>query len=138
MLGRLKRRPGTRRLERVDMSTQSTSCVSALRKYLFKLGIANGGQQACTQADSVYKPREERPQQHCTLIIFDWDDTLLCTSALQSPRPPKSAELFGLEVEAVKLFELAKTLGQVIIITNAITGACKSPFIHYVELCLTV
>lgn len=89
------------------------------KKYLFKLGIADG---MVPQADTVYKPREERPRQHCTLIIFDWDDTLLCTSALQSGKPPKDQELLALEAEAVKLFELAKTLGTVIIITNAING----------------
>lgn len=40
------------------------------KKYLFKLGIADG---MVPQADTVYKPREERPRQHCTLIIFDWE-----------------------------------------------------------------
>lgn len=90
------------------------------RKYLFKLGIANG--MPPPAADTVYKPREERPRQHCTLIIFDWDDTLLCTSALQSGKPPSNQELLALEKEALKLLELAKTLGTVIIITNAIEG----------------
>mmetsp|Transcript_64908 Transcript_64908/g.79424 ORF Transcript_64908/g.79424 Transcript_64908/m.79424 type:complete len:273 (-) Transcript_64908:361-1179(-) len=90
------------------------------RKYLFKLGIANGAPPPA--ADTVYKPREERPRQHCTLIIFDWDDTLLCTSALQSAKPPSNQELLALEREAVKVLELAKTLGTVIIITNAVDG----------------
>jgi len=71
------------------------------RKYLFKLGIANGAPPPA--ADTVYKPREERPRQHCTLIIFDWDDTLLCTSALQSAKPPSNQELLALEREAVKV-----------------------------------
>ncbi|CAJ1459561.1 unnamed protein product, partial [Effrenium voratum] len=87
------------------------------KKYLFKLGIAGGA-----PVDTVYKPREERPRQHCTLIIFDWDDTLLCTSALQSTKPPTVRELQNMENEAVKLFQLAKSLGTVIIITNAVEG----------------
>ena len=100
---------------------------AAKAKYLFRLGIA--GRQAPQDAvprDAVYQSREDRPKQHCTLIIFDWDDTLLCTSAIQSTRPPATKDLLALEAEAVKLLELAKTLGTVIIITNAIEGWWES------------
>ncbi|CAE7294600.1 glmS [Symbiodinium natans] len=96
---------------------------AAKAKYLFRLGIA--GRAAPPDAvprDAVYQSREDRPKQHCTLIIFDWDDTLLCTSAIQSTRPPGQKDLLALEAEGIKLLELAKTLGTVIIITNAIEG----------------
>lgn len=78
--------------------------------------------QDAVPRDAVYQSREDRPKQHCTLIIFDWDDTLLCTSAIQSTRPPVAKDLLALEAEVVKLLELAKTLRTVIIITNAIEG----------------
>jgi len=94
---------------------------AAKAKYLWKLGIAASAPQEVPR-DAVYQPREERPKQHCTLIIFDWDDTLLCTSAIQSSRPPSHNDVLALEAEAVKLLELAKSLGTVIIITNAIEG----------------
>jgi len=91
-------------------------------KYLFRLGIAGRmAPQDAVPRDAVYQSREDRPKQHCT-IIFDWDDTLLCTSAIQSTRPPVAKDFLALEAEAVKLLELAKTLGTVIIITNAIEG----------------
>lgn len=83
-------------------------------KYLWKLGMCG----AATQ-DSAWKPREERPKQHCTLIIFDWDDTLLPTSAIMSDHPPSPKELEAEAIEALRLLTLAKTLGTVLIITNA-------------------
>jgi len=36
----------------------------------------------------VWLPKAERPPMHQTVIIFDWDDTLLCTSFLQGESIP--------------------------------------------------
>eukprot|EP00440_Ansanella_granifera_P038470 gb/GFBE01041745.1/.p1 GENE.gb/GFBE01041745.1/~~gb/GFBE01041745.1/.p1 ORF type:complete len:269 (+),score=59.66 gb/GFBE01041745.1/:1-807(+) len=101
------------------LAASGSSCPKG--KYLWKLGLH--GQRP--QGDAVWQPREQRPRQHCTLIIFDWDDTLLCTTALDA-RPPQVApskqELDALAAEAVKVLSLAKTLGTVMIITNAMEG----------------
>lgn len=83
-------------------------------RYLWKLGVCGASSK-----DSSWKPREERPKQHCTLIIFDWDDTLLPTSEIMSDHPPSQNELEAVAAEASQLFTLAKTLGTVMIITNA-------------------
>jgi len=54
-----------------------------------------------------------------TVIIFDWDDTLLCTSALSSCEP---AQLSKLEQIAKATLELATDLGTTLIVTNANDG----------------
>jgi len=66
-----------------------------------------------------------------TIILFDWDDTLLCSSflaqhglRLDSPDIPAAAAeaLALLEKSVVALLERAMTLGTVLIVTNAETG----------------
>jgi len=77
----------------------------------------------------VWLPKAERPPMHQTVIIFDWDDTLLCTSFLQegyaSQHQTRSATLRHLkriECAARELLQLALQLGHVFIITNALEG----------------
>lgn len=101
-----------------DRDNMVSSGTSPKGKYLWKLGICGPGPTQGT----VWQPREERPRQHCTLIIFDWDDTLLCTSAAISRSPPNQLELDRLAEAATKVLSLAKTLGTVMIITNALEG----------------
>lgn len=55
-------------------------------------------------------------RQADTLIIFDWDDTLLCSSALTVAQPPQLEELTELAHEAL---EQAMRLGTAMIVTNA-------------------
>jgi hypothetical protein len=76
---------------------------------------------------------KEKPKTHQTCIIFDWDDTILCTSFL-SPYPSllqdpskkipasmqESLDLLDTAAEAV--LKMAKTLGILYIITNAAEG----------------
>lgn len=74
-----------------------------------------------------------KPKTHQSCIIFDWDDTILCTSFL-TPYPSLLADpyrkipiqmqevLDQLDNQAVLLLRLAKTLGMVFIITNAAEG----------------
>jgi len=63
-----------------------------------------------------------------TLIVFDYDDTLLCTSFLQlfyqeQPLPASvEQQLRRLEVAACSLLELALRWGHVLIISNAVDG----------------
>lgn len=75
----------------------------------------------------VWVPPASRPPQHQTVIIFDWDDTLLCTSFLnikndlaQSPAVQKHLQLIAQTGSA--LIETAMKLGHTFIITNAIRG----------------
>jgi len=67
-----------------------------------------------------------------TVIVFDWDDTLLCSSFLSSKgvrldtdrtkHPELDAPLKELESSTCAVLQLALTYGQVHIITNAETG----------------
>jgi len=89
-------------------------------KYLQKLACAK-----------VYVPEAERAPAHQTVVIFDWDDTLLCTSflnrisrcetrhAADQARLPMVRQIGNL---AQKLLEEAMQVGQVFIITNAMEG----------------
>jgi hypothetical protein len=52
-----------------------------------------------------------------TLIIFDWDDTLLCTSAINSFEPVE-VYLHLLELTVQSLLEAAMKLGETLIVTN--------------------
>lgn len=80
--------------------------------------------------ERVWLPKSQRPPSHQTLIIFDWDDTLLCTSYLNK-FGRCGLELLPHDIQqtlreagkiAAKLLDLASSLGQTFIITNAITG----------------
>ena len=75
----------------------------------------------------IWVPRSDRPPQHQCVIIFDWDDTLLCTSylnmkpdAASSPSVQKVLQQIG--ETGIQLIELAMKFGQTFIITNAMKG----------------
>eukprot|EP00918_Siedleckia_nematoides_P034493 GHVU01075058.1.p1 GENE.GHVU01075058.1~~GHVU01075058.1.p1 ORF type:complete len:225 (-),score=25.28 GHVU01075058.1:100-774(-) len=76
----------------------------------------------------VWVPTAERPPSHQTVIIFDWDDTLLCTSYLtlrpsdELIPPSDLRHIEAIEANTMRLLTLAMTLGQVFIITNAMEG----------------
>lgn len=75
----------------------------------------------------VWVPKAQRPPKHQTVIIFDWDDTLLCTSYLnlrqdQGLSGATVRHLRDIENAARKLLELALRLGHTFIITNAMNG----------------
>jgi len=77
--------------------------------------------------EKVWVPKEQRPPKHQTLIIFDWDDTLMYTSFLQQPRgrtvsAATHCHLKNIEKAAFALLEKAKDLGNVVIVTNAQEG----------------
>eukprot|EP00392_Amoebophrya_sp_AT5.2_P012659 g12766.t1 len=78
--------------------------------------------------ERIWVPQRQRPPQHQTVIIFDWDDTLLCTSYLNlrlpTPEIPGHVQkqLLLLERVGAQLLELAMKLGQTFIITNAMKG----------------
>jgi hypothetical protein len=77
----------------------------------------------------VWVPPAKRPPRSQTVIIFDWDDTLLCTSQLSAlaasgKAPPVSLynALRGVAKAAGSLLAAAGRLGRTFIITNAIDG----------------
>lgn len=75
--------------------------------------------------EKVWVPQTHRPAKHQTVIIFDWDDTLLCTSWLMdrahsTKKSPLDEHLRGIAAAAQKLLELSLRLGHTFIITNAV------------------
>lgn len=73
--------------------------------------------------EKVWVPKPERPRQHSTLIVLDWDDTLLCTSFLLSQNLNSrtiTQRLACVARAAIELLILAKSLGETVIITNAV------------------
>lgn len=75
----------------------------------------------------VWVPQAQRPPTHQTVIIFDWDDTMLCTSFLTLKQDQVLSEtvtnhLREIEKAARRLLEMALRLGHTFIITNAMNG----------------
>ena len=78
----------------------------------------------------IWLTPHEKPKLHETAIIFDWDDTLLCTSFLSpsgyyEPRdlsPQVMQQIKILEDTSAKLLSLAVKSGKTFIITNAAEG----------------
>jgi len=63
------------------------------------------------------------PNSSNTLIIFDWDDTLFCTSALKIGENNMAvADLSALQEHVLSLLSLAKCLGKVAIVTSSSRG----------------
>ena len=62
-------------------------------------------------------------QRHTTLIMVDWDDTLLCTTHLtQNPQSLSPSALLSLSTEACSFLTAAAELGDARIVTNASKG----------------
>lgn len=88
--------------------------------------------------EKVWVPKELRPPKHQSVIIFDWDDTLMYTSFLAQAQnraipPATKRHLLRIESASLKLLETALGLGHTFIITNAQEGwveesaACYMP-----------
>jgi len=67
------------------------------------------------ELSSIATPRKGRPDD--TLIIFDWDDTLLCSSALEQC---SQRQLDVLCITAEITLRTAMELGEVMIVTNGV------------------
>jgi len=112
----------------LDLRRQEDFRVSFLRKLSY---------------ENVWVPVVRRSPQSQTVIIFDWDDTLLCTSFLNaSYDKPMSVNakrhLKGIEQAALQLLELAMSLGEVFIITNAMEGWVEWSAEKYVPALLPI
>lgn len=72
----------------------------------------------------------QQPRMHETAIIFDWDDTILCTSFINPAgvyRPselpaPVLQQILVLEETAVRILTMSINAGKTFIITNAAEG----------------
>lgn len=63
---------------------------------------------------------EEREELHRdSIIIFDWDDTLMCSTAIKEQAVPMSGQLEALERQVAQLLVTAMGMGYVAIVTNA-------------------
>lgn len=93
--------------------------------------------------EKVWVPVSQRPAKHQTVIVFDWDDTLLCTSYLsqcagQPLLPSVEQQLRAIESTAKRLLEMAVRLGHTFIITNAMEGWVEDSSARYVPGLLPV
>lgn len=71
----------------------------------------------------AWAPREHRPPRHQTVTIFDWDDTLLCTSFISLyPSSNIRPQLRAVSALAHQLLMLAVRSGPTFIVTNAVDG----------------
>jgi len=123
VLSRLKaQRPDVKEVPKGTVFSQNVSDLQEKDKfrvqYLAKLSDGK-----------VWIPEQDRPPQHQSVIIFDWDDTLMYTSFLQmrgfdlrNISPSTRAHLQGLESAAYSILDMALGLGQTFIITNAEKG----------------
>jgi hypothetical protein len=91
----------------------------------------------------AWVPQSQRKPAHQTVIIFDWDDTLLYTTfiaQLQGRSVPEAtmSHLSRIEKTAYKLLETALGLGQTFIITNAVAGWVEESAAHYMPSLLPI
>jgi len=87
--------------------------------------------------EQVWVPAAQRPPKHQTVIIFDWDDTLLCTTFLikheGKPLGPITKRILkDIEKISGRLLEKACQMGNTFIITNATGGWVEYSAARYV------
>jgi hypothetical protein len=71
----------------------------------------------------VWVPRVQRPRSHERVIIFDWDDTLFCTTYIREGGNDVSQQVLEtLAASALAALEAARPMGKVFIITNGEEG----------------
>jgi len=75
----------------------------------------------------VWTPPAQRPPKHQTVCIFDWDDTLLCTTFLNScpggkVPPDAQQQMRAIAGNVNKLLDVSLRMGHTFIITNAMSG----------------
>lgn len=66
----------------------------------------------------LFSPREQLHSAENTMIIFDWDDTLLCSSVVRSGKQKSEEELRELEHIVALILRTAMSLGETLIVTN--------------------
>lgn len=95
------------------------------------------------QRTKAWEPREARPPVHQTVVIFDWDDTLLCTTYLDPGRdyyykgPKKNAQALHTNLRSIAdlgktLLQQSAELGKTFIVTNAVEGWVEDCIERYI------
>jgi len=77
------------------------------------------GELSGDDADDLYLPTKDAVEN--TVICFDWDDTLLCTSAI-SNNTASPEELEEVERVVESVLRTAMSLGETLIVTNGRAG----------------
>jgi hypothetical protein len=77
--------------------------------------------------EKVWVPTEHRSPKHQSLLIFDWDDTLMYSTFLihgsqRGVSAVTKKHLQNIEKRAYELLNIASGLGRTVIITNAMEG----------------
>jgi len=72
--------------------------------------------------NKVWIPQALQPPRQRTLIIFDWDDTLLCRKYVEAHDKSYIKCSTGLAHTAKQLLECARQMGQTVIVTNGAKG----------------
>jgi len=72
-----------------------------------------------TRAHSLDEGDPSLSQARSPLIVFDWDDTLMCSSDIKAHKNPAPEELRMLEGAVQQVLNLALSLGKTCIVTNA-------------------
>lgn len=77
----------------------------------------------------VYDEQHKHKSKYNSIILFDWDDTLLCSTYLQKHNffnhiqsPPYNDKVSLIEKHVYRLLTIAISLGDTYIITNASSG----------------
>lgn len=76
-------------------------------------------------SSGAWAPRERRAPHHETVTVFDWDDTILCTSHILQGRGvthSMAAKLHKIAAIANELLTKALDVGHVFVITNGVEG----------------
>jgi hypothetical protein len=56
--------------------------------------------------EKIWLTPQDKPKKYETAIIFDWDDTLLCTSFINPSGVYKNVQLSGTVVQHLKMLEV--------------------------------
>lgn len=96
--------------------------------------------------EKIWLTPAQKPKFYETAIIFDWDDTLLCTSFISPSGIYHDIELSGtvyqhiklLEVTAKKMLEISVEHGKTYIITNAAEGWVEFSCKKFMPACLPI
>jgi len=78
----------------------------------------------------VWLPHGLRPPRTHTVIIFDWDDTLLCTSAINGQEWTRQ-QLRQLERAVESILQTSMLLGETLIVTNGVETWVESSASRY-------
>jgi len=108
-----------------QQGTTTPTISSPRMKLLSKLGLP-----ATKEEESDGTPKNStlfsKTQGSFSCIIFDWDDTLFCTSHKHSGRRLSSTDIEKLDDAGAKILKAALELGMTKIVTNAATGWVES------------